>query len=371
MFRYDKDQLKENLTADDVIRLLHKLGAENVTDLSETKGYITANTICHNLHDGSEKLYYYVDSQLFYCFTECSCSFDIYELVQKRFRLHNNEISFAKVVEWVAQQSGKSFGFGFGEVEIKPPPVQSELEWMNRFVRKKTKLEEPPVYNDKILEVFSKVHHPSFLEDGISHRAMDKFEIMYYNKEERIVIPHRNKDGGLIGIKGRATRQDEIDRGFKYIPITVQNKMYNFPTHSNLYGLYQNQETIKRLKKVIIFESEKSVMQCETYWPNHNFSVALCGRNISQYQIDMLLELGVEEVQLALDKEFKEIGSLEYQRDIEHILKIGSKFAPYVRVYTLFDRYGLLDYKDSPSDKGKEILVQLMKKKEEIFSKST
>ncbi|MGJ3548965.1 hypothetical protein ACR6EC_24350, partial [Bacillus subtilis] len=48
------------------------------------------------------------------------------------------------------------------------------------------------------------------------------------------------------------------------------------------------------------------------------------------------------------------------------ILKLAAKFTPYVRVYVLWDYEGLLDYKDSPADKGKETLEELMRRKIEI-----
>ena len=36
---------------------------------------------------------------------------------------------------------------------------------------------------------------------------------------------------------------------------------------------------------------------------------------------------------------------------------------PYFNVYVLWDTKGLLDYKDSPCDKGREVLLELMKNK--------
>ncbi len=370
MLRYDKDKLRESLSNEDIIKLLHELGSENIIDESDSKGQIISNTICHNHSGGDMKLYYFTESKSFHCFTQCSCNFDVYDLVIRNYKSKGIELPFSAAVEWVAQKSGNSFGFGFGFTEPKEKETSSELAWMNRFNKKSVELIEPPVFSNKILDVFSKnVYHHLFTEDYITPDAMDKFETnMYYNRDERIVIPYRNIKGELIGLKGRATRKEDEERGYKYLPLTIQKVSYRFPNYSQIYGLYYNQNTIRRLKKVIIFESEKSVMQCESYFPDNNFSVALSGRNLSQNQINMLLNLGIEEVQLAFDKEFKEENTLEEQRNIDLLLKIGRRLAPYVRVYTLFDRYNLLGYKDSPSDKGKETLMELMSLKEEIFN---
>ena len=45
-------------------------------------------------------------------------------------------------------------------------------------------------------------------------------------------------------------------------------------------------------------------------------------------------------------------------------------FTPYCQVYILWDDANLLDHKDSPCDKGKEILEVLMKHKYEIKTKN-
>ena len=46
--------------------------------------FFTARTICHNhLGEGSRKLYYYDNTKLFQCYTDCAGSFDIYELICK------------------------------------------------------------------------------------------------------------------------------------------------------------------------------------------------------------------------------------------------------------------------------------------------
>ena len=74
--------------------------------------------------------------------------------------------------------------------------------------------------------------------------------------------------------------------------------------------------------------------------------------------------LGVREVIIALDKQYEVVDSEECKKWAKHIKeKIIDKLSPYVIVTVLWDTSGLLDYKDSPTDKGKETLLQLMDSK--------
>lgn len=365
--KIDKDKLKQSLSVDEVVSLLRELGAIDVVDLISTKGHLMTNTICHNLTDGKLKLYYYPESFTFHCYTGCGSNFDIFELVQRNYRLRGIELGFSAIVEWVSTKTGKSFGFGY---EVKESSsLDEDWEYFNKIRKKEPQKIELPKYNDRILDVFSKFHHPAFLNDGVSHEAMDKFEVTYYNKANRIVIPHRDVDGNLIGIKGRALNQFEIDNGYKYLPISVQDVLYNHPTHGNLYGIHQNIETIKKLGKAIIFESEKSVMQIETMFPNNNFSLATSGSTISQQQVRMLLDLNINEVIIAFDKEFEDEDSPQAKAYMKKILKIGRKFSNYIQTNVIWDSHGLIEYKSSPSDFGKDTLISLMKSKQEIRSK--
>ena len=50
----------------------------------------------------------------------------------------------------------------------------------------------------------------------------------------------------------------------------------------------------------------------------------------------------------------------------EKILKLAYRFCPYFNTYVLWDSHNLLEFKDSPCDKGKTILEQLMKTKMEV-----
>lgn len=368
-------ELNEVITLEDVKTILTELGAQHILDhssISNKKEDLVTNTICHNISDGSMKLYYYHDSRNFHCYTDCQKNYSIFDLVITSHALKGIELRFPEAIGWVCLKLGikqthyeKPEGFGH---ENKG---NSELDYYSKFNKKKEPSVKLENHSEQIFYMFSDYHHPAFLEDHISSEAMDKFEIMYDYARHRIIIPHRkHDDGSLIGIKTRSLNQWEIDSGFKYIPLKTEKILYSYPTYANLYGYWQNKETIKKLKRAILFEAEKSVLQCETFYPEENIALALCGSNLSSFQVQLILDLGVEEIYLALDKENTDTideKNIKYQ---EKLLRMGRLLAPYVRVYVIYDDDGVLELKDSPSDKGKQVLENLMSQKKEILMAS-
>ena len=65
-YKIDIDRLVENLTDENVIDIVTKLGADRYVDRSD---FILFPTICHNevSEEASMKLYYYKDTKLFHC----------------------------------------------------------------------------------------------------------------------------------------------------------------------------------------------------------------------------------------------------------------------------------------------------------------
>ena len=75
--KYDKDEIKRSLTIEQVYNLVAALGG-NPRMLPGETAFIS-RTICHE--GNSHKLYYYANSQLFQCFTNCGY-FDVFGLIQ-------------------------------------------------------------------------------------------------------------------------------------------------------------------------------------------------------------------------------------------------------------------------------------------------
>ena len=80
MLIFDKNEIKDSLSIENIFELLTDFGGE-----PEYSNFgILCSTICHNPPgEGSRKLYYYSNSNLFRCYTDCDRYFDIFELVIK------------------------------------------------------------------------------------------------------------------------------------------------------------------------------------------------------------------------------------------------------------------------------------------------
>lgn len=376
---FDKDALLEQLTKQDVINLVLDLGSEGYKEMHD---YIAFQTICHNLpHTGAKyNLIYYHDAtdkypaKIFHCYsgTDCGCgdTFGIFELVLRAKRVQGFNWSFLQAIKYVAEVTGKILTQNHASYDMKNQIV--DLDWLGRLKGKKNKEpKEFTVLNENVLEVFQNYHHPDWLNEGIKDEVMYEFEIKYWTKTNQIIIPFRNAKGELIGVRGRNLNQDELQQGRKYVPVTVQGNILRHQLGNTFYGLYQNQDTIKRMHKAIIYEAEKSVLKNRGYFGSYNdFSLAACGSNITLQQIRILKNLGIQDLIIAFDKEYKELESLQAQVYIRKLIQKVQPLLQFMAVDLLIDKDGLLGYKDSPADQGKETLLKLLDQKQRITTET-
>jgi hypothetical protein len=240
----------------------------------------------------------------------------------------------------------------------------NDWEFLNRYRKQPAAQIELPKYSSFVLDIYKEYYHKQWLNEDISAEAMKKFNIKFDVFSNKIIIPHYNINNELIGIRGRSLNQEDILQGRKYMPVKVENTIYSHPISCNLYGLSHNLNTIKKLRKVLLLEGEKSVLKIESYYPNHNFSVAVCGDKISEYQKSLILK-HVDEVIIGFDK-VEEYKKGNKNQSIINLRNLGKKFSPYVKTYIIVDKENLLSLKDAPVDKGKLVLEKLMKNKIEI-----
>lgn len=173
-----------------------------------------------------------------------------------------------------------------------------DWEWLDKIQRKDPMNPELKYHNKSILKYFNKMYPENWYEEGIGIESMIKYDIRFYPEMCQTVIPHLDEEGNLIGIRSRNWKKEYVEKA-KYIPTYVGEKGYNHPLGYALYGLYQNKETIRRKKKVMIVEGEKSCLFADTMYKDNNFVVAICGSSMSKYQSELLLKQGVEEVIIA------------------------------------------------------------------------
>lgn len=345
--------LKEKLTSEHIIRILKQLGADR---FEEKEDAIIFPTICHNPRDSeaSMKLYYYKNSFMFHCYTECGENFDIFELIKKVKEVNHEYFNFYNTICAIADLV--SFNI-FSETT-----KESYISNIDRFKKENNEIELIE-YDSKVLDVFRWKPTVEWLSEGISEEIMKKFNILYYDYRNKIVIPHYDIDGKLIGIRGRSLDPLEAELYGKYAPLKVENILYRHPLSFNLYGIYENKEDIKKYKTAIIFEGEKSVLKFGDMY-DYNIAVASCGSTLNLKQVELLIKkLGVENIIIAYDKEFSNFASAEAEKYYDKISILCKKYSNYCNFYFLFDFNNLLELKDAPVDKGKEIFEELMKNK--------
>jgi hypothetical protein len=203
-----------------------------------------------------------------------------------------------------------------------------------------------------------------WLNDNIGMEAMRQANIGFYPGGDQITIPHYDKDGRFIGLRGRTLCKEDAERFGKYRPLKINGIQYSHPLGMNLYNLNCSKDNIQLFGKAIIFESEKSCLQYKTYFGIENdISVACCGSNISAYQIDLLLRAGAKEIIIAFDRQFQQIGDAEHKHLVSNLKKIYNKYKNYATISFIFDRRKITNYKDSPTDKGRDIFLQLFKQR--------
>ena len=91
------EKLKFSLTLEQVESLLSELGGNP----QRYNNMIISKTICHC--GESHKLFYYDNTKLFRCYTECSDTFDIYQLVMKVQSYVGNKLALPQAYNYIAK----------------------------------------------------------------------------------------------------------------------------------------------------------------------------------------------------------------------------------------------------------------------------
>ena len=362
----DKELILSSLTKEDVIKICMALGSSYPKQ--DNNGNLIFQSICHG--SDSWKLYYYCTDtdykkHIFHCYSRCSDSFNIVELVIRANRTQGKTITWYKALYYIAKTTGKVFT-GESENDNKTSVI-TDFNWINRLQQiKKNKKSIPNLseISENILEVFYYAPHQDWLNDNISREALSRYEIGYYGLTNQITIPHRDMNNRLIGIRGRFLDPEDIEAIGKYVPLQINGRTLSHSLGSNLYGINVTQDKIKTIKKVMVVEAEKSCMQVCSYFGEDSFVVAACGSSITRTQIKLLLNyLQVEEVIYAPDRDYHESNSYEAEVWYQKIIKRLAPLVPYCKVTLCADSKERLPYKASPTDMGKDMLLELLDEK--------
>ena len=345
----DYKQIIDNLDINSIVELMKKLGADRY---EEKEKFFIFPTICHNINsaEASMKLYLYKDTKLFVCYTEDG-NMSIFKFLKTYYETRQIEYDWFEDIYNVVLNCGN-----FRPKEGFDTTQYHSLKEKYQIRKKSVELQK---YSNGILDMFMKNYPVEWLNDGISRRAMDKYNIKYSVSQNKIIIPHYDINNNLIGIRGRALNEWEIENIGKYMPIQIEKKWYTHPLSLNLYGLNHTKENIKKYGICYIGEAEKFCLQSESFsFPN--CSCAVCGSQFNKYQLDILMKnCRPKEIVICFDKEEKD----KEDKYFFKLYNLCKKYINYCKMSFIYDTENLLKLKESPTDCGENVFKKLLERR--------
>lgn len=332
----DITSLKFQLTDDRIIELMDAMGTPLMKADSNN---LIFPSICHHGADcqtHKPRLYYYIESQSWFCFV-CHFSGDTISLVQ-----HVKHLDFNQAVSYICS----ILHLQVGQIE-QNEQVDNWAELRRFLPNAEPEPDKLLTYDKSILSLFDHLYPQEWLDYGISADILDKFGIGWYARQACISIPVVF-NGQLVGVRGRYTRERDVAKG-KYRPICMlDGTVLKFPSSACLYGYDQNKAAIEKSRQVVLFESEKSVLKAPQYGIDN--ALAVFGSNISKQHIQLLLELGVNDVVLCMDSDYHTVGDDEFKFFVIKMKKLAAKLKPYFSVSIVYNNQGYDMYKCNMMD---------------------
>lgn len=260
---------------------------------------------------------------------------DIIDLV-----MFNKKLSFPEALKFICNELGIDYYHNNSEDIPESLQIIKFLKEMNTGSDIEKEQPLKPI-NNKILSYYFPYGNKMWEDEGISLEIQKEFQIGYDNQTNYITIPIYDELGTLVGVKGRYFGKPD-DFHPKYFALEKYSK------GRVLYGYWQNKETIKNSRSLIIVESEKSVLKLAEF--GYRNAVACGGKKITKYQIEMIIRTGCIPV-LAFDKDC----------DAEELDLIANMFMEGISVYAIIDKDNILEEKESPMDR-REVWERLRKK---------
>ena len=212
MVTYNKHEIREKMSIDQIFELLQDWGGNP----AYTEFGIISETICHNPPgEGSRKLYYYTNTDLFTCYTGCAeRNFDIFQLLMKVAYIQwHKEYDLNDAVRYIAIRFGLAGIADFEETD-------SLLDWQTfDSYDRIQKLEvkdyhvELKEYDTTILNNLNyNVRIRPWEKEGISLEAIKQANIGYFPPTAQITIPHYDINGRFIGLRGRTLVKEDGEK---------------------------------------------------------------------------------------------------------------------------------------------------------------
>ena len=297
----------------------------------------TYYTICPFHNEKTASLAINSEENFFHCFG-CGRSGNIY-----KWLMWVENLTFDQAVQKVADLTDSDIG------DYTESETMAFLRFINRLnTPKKSNSIERTILdiNDDYIRRFNDEIPSEWVEEGISPEEIKKYEIMVDDRSNRIVYPVYDSDFRLIGIKGRTRFKNYKD--LKIMKYMNYNKIGIL---DYFQGMKQAQSSVIDKKEIIIVEGLKSVMKLDQ-WGYHNV-VSSETSTLNEYQIELLIRMKLRNVIIAFDKDVE----LSKIRECTKLLK------KFINVYVVYDRWKLLNDKDSPPDCGRDVWETLYERR--------
>ena len=258
------------------------------------------------------------------------------------------ELSFPKAIEYIHKILGLKYE-GFKSTKKEEP----KFDLLKLFKKASGEYKN---YDDEGLEIlqeditreYIKFPYIEWVREGITPKTQEVFGIGYSFKSNRVVIPHRywcGKEDDYVGLIGRT-----LIKNYDMFDIPKYFPLHKYLKSKNIYGLQENYKGIQEAGYVVVYESEKSVLQRHSR--NDFTGVGLCCHELSVEQAKILISLNVDIV-IALDKDIS----------IEFVRSICEMFYGIRPISYMYDEYSLLGDKESPTDKHNKIYNVIFNRK--------
>lgn len=330
----DAASLKEYLRnkEDDIVKILDHIGI----DIDTIKPHPTQNylSMCRKGGDNKNGLLVWLDS-LNYKMTTRSRSGNIFTLVMDECNCSFPQ-ALDNIAKWIGYNSDLKIQLPFDGFYKQARHNVDGIYDLNFTYYSESDLPPADALSQK------------FFKDGVSFQTQEFFGVRMDLIDNSIAIPIYDYSGRLVGCKNRSNDPfcPSDCRFYASLP---------YPKNNIVYGYSTNYHSIVSKKTLVIFESEKSVMQMHTF--GSTIATGVGGHCLSAAQVYHIKSIGADNIILAYDEGIDE-DCIRYEAEKlkidNHIMKNN--------VYYLFDRdhyYLNKGSKDSPSDHGRYVFEKI------------
>lgn len=332
--QYSQEALEEMSQKVDLLEY-----ASHTVDFVKHSGN-THFAICPFHNEKTASLAVNSDENFFKCFG-CGKFGNIYTWIQL-----TENLTFAQAVQKVANLTGSDIN----------SYTESDMMAFYRLLQRLSKPQKHNVVERIILDIDKDYNQKykdeipqEWIDEGITKEEIKKYNIRIDPMSNRIVYPVYSDNDELISVKGRTRFIN-----FKELKIMKYMLYHRIGILDYFQGMQQARQAIKDKSEIIIVEGIKSAMKLDQ-WGYHN-AVSAETSTLNEYQIELLIRMKIRDVVIAFDKDVE-------MKKIKGCTELLKKFT---NVYVVYDKWKLLDEKDSPPDKGESVWRQLYERRMRI-----